>query len=96
MLWINVLGFAGSLAVLASFCMTTIRTLRTVALASNLLFGLYGLLGHVYPVLLLHMILLPVNLAKLYQIRARTEHRRVVRSASGLRINAARREMDPS
>lgn len=43
--------------------------LRTLALASNVLFGIYGLLAHVYPVFVLHMILLPINLAKLYQIR---------------------------
>jgi hypothetical protein len=70
--WIIFLGFFGSLAVLASFCMTATKTLRTVALASNVLFGLYGLLGHVYPVLLLHMILLPINLAKLHQMRSRS------------------------
>jgi hypothetical protein len=78
MLWIIFLGFFGSLAVLASFCMTATKTLRTVALASNVLFGLYGLLGHVYPVLLLHMILLPINLAKLHQMRSRSSPREPV------------------
>src|SRR6266852_3827034 len=78
MFWIIFLGFFGSLAVLASFCMTTTKTLRTVALASNVLFGLYGLLGHVYPVLLLHMILLPINLAKLRQMRSRSSPREPV------------------
>lgn len=78
MLWIIFLGFFGSLAVLASFCMTATKTLRTVALASNVLFGVYGLLGHVYPVLLLHMILLPINLAKLHQMRSRSSPREPV------------------
>jgi hypothetical protein len=75
MLWIIFLGLFGSLAVLANFCMTTTKTLRAVALASNVLFGLYGLLGHVYFVLLLHMILLPINLAKLHQMHPRSSPR---------------------
>jgi hypothetical protein len=69
MSWVDCIGFCASFAVLASFCMTTIVPLRTLALASNILFGVYGLLAHVYPVFVLHMILLPINLAKLYQIR---------------------------
>ena len=70
MSWIDCLGFSASLAVLASFCMTTIVPLRIVALASNVLFSLYGLLAHIYPVVL-HMILFPINLLKLYQTRPR-------------------------
>jgi hypothetical protein len=46
--------------------MTTIGSLRMLALASNLLFSAYGLLAHIYPVVFLHMILLPINLTKLY------------------------------
>jgi hypothetical protein len=69
MSWIDCLGFCASFAVLASFCMTTIVALRSLALASNLLFCLYGLLAHVYPVFLLHMVLLPINLVKLWRLR---------------------------
>ena len=67
MSWVDGLGFCASLAVLASFCMSTIGALRTFALASNVLFITYGLLAHIYPVVLLHMILLPINLMKLYR-----------------------------
>ncbi len=71
---IDCLGFAASIAVLASFCMTTIVPLRFFALASNVLFIIYGFLGHIYPVLFLHIVLLPVNLAKLRQLQARTRN----------------------
>ena len=37
------------------------------ALASNVLFSTYGLLAHIYPVVFLHMILLPINLLKLWR-----------------------------
>jgi hypothetical protein len=49
--------------------MSTIVALRSFALASNLLFCLYGLLGHIYPVFLLHVVLLPINLVKLWRLR---------------------------
>ncbi len=62
---LNLLGFAAALAVLAGFCMDSIRTLRRLALASNVLFVLYGLLAHIYPVFCLHIVLLPINLVKL-------------------------------
>jgi hypothetical protein len=71
MSWVDGLGFCASLAVLASFCMTTIVSLRLVALTSNVLFSTYGLIAHIYPVVFLHLMLLPINLVKLYRLRWR-------------------------
>jgi hypothetical protein len=71
--WTDLVGFAAAFAVLASFCMTTIVSLRSVAIASNVLFILYGMLGHIYPVFFLHITLLPINLIKLYQTRHRPQ-----------------------
>jgi hypothetical protein len=64
--WLDLLGFAASLAVLAGFCMTSVQSLRIFSVASNVLFVTYGLLAHICPVFLLHIILLPINLVKLY------------------------------
>jgi len=69
MSWIDIVGYAAALAVLASFCMSTIVSLRVLAIVSNVLFGLYGLLAHLYPVFLLHAILLPINAFKLAQMQ---------------------------
>ena len=71
MRWLDLLGFAAALAVLAGFSMNSIRPLRRLALASNVLFVLYGLLAHIYPVFVLHMILMQINLVKLRQAGAR-------------------------
>jgi hypothetical protein len=68
--WTNLLGFSAALSVLASFCMTTILSLRSFSLLSNVLFILYGLSAHIYPVFFLHLVLLPVNLVKLYRIQS--------------------------
>jgi hypothetical protein len=68
--WTNLLGFSAALSVLASFCMTTILSLRSFSLLSNVLFILYGLSAHIYPVFFLYLVLLPVNLVKLYRIQS--------------------------
>jgi hypothetical protein len=68
--WLDLLGFAAAAAVLAGFCMNSIINLRMVALASNFLFVLYGWFAHIYPVVILHIILLPINLLKLHRIKS--------------------------
>ncbi len=67
MSWIELLGYAASAAVLTTFCMSTMIPLRIVALGSNVLFCAYGYFDHLYPVLILHTILFPVNLLRLFQ-----------------------------
>ncbi len=68
MSWINVLGYAASASVLATFCMSTMVPLRLIAIGSNVLFISFGALDHIYPVLILHIILLPVNITRLTQL----------------------------
>jgi len=68
MLWTNLLGFAASVCVLATFCMSSMAPLRAVAICSNVLFVAFGALAHVYPVFVLHAILLPVNIVRLMQL----------------------------
>jgi CRP/FNR family transcriptional regulator, cyclic AMP receptor protein len=58
---IDAIGYLASTLVFATFCMRTMIPLRVVAIASNICFVAYGLLDHVYPVLLLHLVLLPMN-----------------------------------
>jgi hypothetical protein len=67
--WVDMVGYAATLAVLGSFCMTTLVRLRILAVVSNLLFGAYGMMAHLYPVFVLHSILLPINLFKLARLQ---------------------------
>jgi hypothetical protein len=85
MSWVDGLGFCASFALLASFCMTTIFTLRIFALASNIVFSAYGLLAHVYPVVFLHALLLPINLLKLWRLRFKRPARPAPTTAARLR-----------
>ena len=60
----DALGYAASIAVLATFTVRNMLPLRMLALLSNVLFILYGYEAHIHPVLLLHVALLPINLVR--------------------------------
>ena len=62
----DLLGYAASLAVLATFYMKTMGSLRTAAIVSNILFVAYGYSEHILPVLYLHLVLLPINTMRLF------------------------------
>jgi len=67
---IDGVGFGAAGLVLATFCMHSMKALRWVGIASNVAFIAYGYLGDLAPVLLLHMLLLPVNVCRLAQLRS--------------------------
>lgn len=76
-LQIDSVGYLASLLVLLTFCMSTMRMLRAIAIGSNLAFIAYGIGAGVYPVLLLHLVLLPLNiayLARMTSILRRAKH----------------------
>jgi CRP/FNR family cyclic AMP-dependent transcriptional regulator len=61
MSWIEAFGYLASSLVLVTFCMHTMIALRAVAVCSNIAFIVYGIGDGIHPVLLLHLILLPLN-----------------------------------
>ena len=64
----DLIGYLAALLVAAAFCMKSIVGLRSVAILRNIAFLTYAHLGGLMPVLLLHLVLLPVNLFRLGQI----------------------------
>jgi len=67
--WAEGIGYLASLLVFSTFYMKTMLPLRCVAIASNVAFMAYGLAGGIYPVFVLHVILLPLNCLRLRQMR---------------------------
>jgi hypothetical protein len=67
--WVDFVGYLAAFTVLATFCMNTIVPLRGLAIVSNILFIVYGIAGHLYPVFVLHAVLLPINVLKIVQLR---------------------------
>lgn len=79
--WVEGVGYLASLLVFCTFYMKTMIPLRCVAIASNVVFMTYGLTGRIYPVFVLHAVLLPLNLIRLRQVR--TLIRRVREASRG-------------
>jgi CRP/FNR family transcriptional regulator, cyclic AMP receptor protein len=66
--WIEAAGYLASALVLATFCMKTMIPLRGAAICSNVAFIVYGFYDNLYPVLILHGILLPLNVWRALQM----------------------------
>lgn len=64
---VEAIGYIASSLVFITFYMSTMMALRSVAVASNFAFMAYGYLGELEPILILHAILLPLNIWRLYQ-----------------------------
>ncbi len=71
----DLLGLAAAALVLITFSVRSLQALRCFAIASNLLFIGYGIAGHLIPILLLHALLLPLNLCRLWQLRRASKNR---------------------
>ena len=69
------IGFLASALVLAAFAMKDMVNLRIVAICSNVAFIIYALVLNLPPVLMLHIILLPLNGWRLAQA-LQCSHRR--------------------
>ena len=61
----EMLGYLASGLVLTTFATNDLRRLRLIAILSNLAFIAYGGLAWLPPVLLLHLLLLPLNVLRL-------------------------------
>jgi len=67
--WVDALGYAAAISTFVTFWMRTMIPLRIVGIAANCLFISYGYLDELYPVLFLHLMLLPLNLFRLRQMQ---------------------------
>jgi CRP/FNR family transcriptional regulator, cyclic AMP receptor protein len=65
---IDTLGYVAAGAVLATFSVRAIKTLRVLAIISNLLFIAYAIGANLPPVLALHALLLPLNVLRLREV----------------------------
>ena len=68
--WIELAGYAASALVFLTFYMKTMIPLRVIGILSNIAFMTYAISGRLYPILILHAILLPLNCLRLVQMRA--------------------------
>lgn len=92
------LGYAAAGLVLATFSARSLTTLRSVAIASNLMFIAYAASADLLPVLILHAMLLPLNGMRLLEAlrlqpqSALAPTARACRASRGQRRQARRRD----
>jgi hypothetical protein len=75
-MWLLIAGWISAVLVFSTFFMKTMIPLRLIGIARNVAFmsyallGLqYGVFGQLYPILVLHAGLLPLNVIRLRQVR---------------------------
>ena len=66
----NLLGYIAAGFVFVTFWMKTMVPLRLLGIGSNIFFIAYGYLAPAYPPLVLHVLLLPLNIVRLREMRS--------------------------
>jgi hypothetical protein len=66
--WVEILGYCGALLTLGTYGMKRMIPLRVIGMCANCLFITYGFLAPVYPQLVLHGVLLPLNAFRLREM----------------------------
>jgi CRP/FNR family cyclic AMP-dependent transcriptional regulator len=66
--WVEILGYIGALLTFATYSMKRMIPLRIIGILSNIFFAAYGFLAPVYPQLVLHIVLLPLNVVRLREM----------------------------
>lgn len=67
--FVEIIGYVAAGLVVVSFTMKTMLSLRYVAVLSNFAFLTYGFVGELWPVFGLHLVLLPLNLIRIRELR---------------------------
>jgi hypothetical protein len=68
MTWVDLLGYFGASLTLSVYSMRRMIPLRIIGIAANCVFITYGFLGEVYPQMVLHAALLPINIYRLREM----------------------------
>ena len=66
--WAELLGYVAAACTICTYSMKTMIPLRIMGIAANCFFIVYGYFEDIYPTLFLHLILLPLNATRLYQM----------------------------
>ena len=70
---VDELGYLAASLVLATFCAKSMVLLRVLAIASNIAFVAYGYVADLWPIFLIHSVMLPLNCLRLREaLGART------------------------
>jgi hypothetical protein len=77
----SIVGYLAALLTLGTYSMKTMVRLRICGIAANVLFAAFGFLSSNYPTMFLHLVIVPINSVRLYQMVQLT--RRVTEASDG-------------
>jgi CRP/FNR family transcriptional regulator, cyclic AMP receptor protein len=66
-IWLDAIGYLAGFLLVLTFFMRRMVPLRIVAICSSVAWLVYGALGGLYPIIILHIVLLPLNIYRLWQ-----------------------------
>jgi len=66
--WTDMIGYLAAILMFSTFYMKKMIPLRAVGAAANVVFVVYASLVHVYPLLILHACLFPLNITRMIQM----------------------------
>jgi len=66
---LDVLGYVGGALVFSTFYLKTMIPLRLVAIASNVVYIAYSSMAGLIPILVLHVLLMPLNIWRLIEVK---------------------------
>ena len=68
MSWVEIVGYFGASLTFAVYSMKRMIPLRIIGILANCVFIAYGFLAAVYPQMILHAVLLPINVFRLREM----------------------------
>jgi CRP/FNR family cyclic AMP-dependent transcriptional regulator len=68
MSWAEILGYFGASLTITVYSMKRMIPLRIIGIGANCVFIVYGFLAAVYPQMVLHAVLLPINVFRLREM----------------------------
>jgi CRP/FNR family transcriptional regulator, cyclic AMP receptor protein len=67
--WTDLIGYLAAVLLVLTFFMRNMVALRATAICSSLAWLAYGCVDALYPIIVLHLVLLPINSYRLWQAR---------------------------
>lgn len=68
MTWINLIGYLAAVLMFITFFMKKMIPLRALGASANVTFVVYASITHIYPLLILHAALFPLNITRMIQM----------------------------
>lgn len=72
--WIEAFGYLGSILVVVSMLMTSVKRLRIINTTGSVIFAIYALIIRSYPTAFMNFCLVAINVYQLYQLGKRDRH----------------------